>query len=130
MPSYIIPTGTQTIVLPSGLAAVITYVDAHAGSAVTLASSGIPDITLSDGVNDNLELTYYHDIKVTVITGTYANIMVKYIGDQRSYRQFDHNIRPNSAGWYPGAWGTGDGCKSRGSMDDHMLSGYLDYDNM
>ena len=126
MPSYIIPTGTQTIVLPSGLAAVITYVDAHDGSSVGLVSSGTPPITL-DGVNEHLELIYRNDIDVTVTGGTYGNILVQYIGDQHAYRVMDPNIKPAAAGFYPGHWGTGIGSKPRNNPASVTESGWYPY---
>ena len=110
MENYILASGVNQIVIPSGLSAVINTVDCHDGSSVTITASGVADISL-DGLNQNLTIKYENNFNVEVTGGSYANLGVSFVGDQSIYRLVNTNIKPQAAGWYPGRWGNGNGSK-------------------
>jgi len=112
MSNYIM-TGSGTLNVPEGLDGLITSVDAHGSSTVHIYNDTI-NYTL-DGLNNNLNIQFGEDLTVEVSgSGTYANVNYNYIGDQTAYRVNNKTINPNNAGFYPGAWGSGTGSKSRG----------------
>ncbi len=109
MPNIIVPSGTTTINIPTGLSATIKNVDAHNDSSVELVYNSGTLCTLS-GSNNDLDIIVHGPFDAIVTNGAYANIYISYYGNQEDFKLFDANKRLTN-GHYPGSWGTGIGSK-------------------
>ena len=101
---------TATITPPSGLMVSVNNVEFQLAGTVTVTDYN-GSVTIP-GNNVSLPLQYANTIVISA-TGGPINVDVSYTGDQFAYRNMDSNIKPQSAGFYPGHWGTGIGSKPR-----------------
>jgi len=112
MPKYIVEYGTPlTVDVPSGLYLLVEKVDAHGSAGCEMSGYNADLLHTFTDLNENLNYSSCNTLVFTALDG-YANIDVKYVGDQTAYRYIDRSkIQPNNAGNYPGSWGNGTGSK-------------------
>ncbi len=114
MNNFIVDYGSPvTVSVPSGLYLYVNSVDCHGSIGCEMSNWSGGNIHTFTGSNENLKLKQMNDITFTTLDG-YTNVSISYAGDQHAYRMLDSNINPNNAGRFPGAWGNGNGSKSRG----------------
>ena len=118
---YIIDSASVALIpLPSGMLISINDVNFQLAGTVTFTANS-KTITIP-GNNISFPMIYAEPVLLTA-TGGPIEIMATYVGDQFAYRTMDPGIHPQSAGFYPGHWGTGTGSVPRNGPNSYTESG-------